>query len=203
MLWSTRVRRYREANKMTQEALAEAFRVDTRTVRRWEAGHSRPPEHVCEKLALSPTPSFGSATQSALKLFVETAPMSAILLDIDFRVLANSPIQKARMISQYGVDTVGDDWLKWNPQSHRDLVERFGGPRGLIKKGFSSVSIKFHRPVNEHNGNKLPYTGHSVQTVLRLDGGDVVHLAVTTDLPHGSVLFEPKLTWLDEIHQEE
>ncbi len=56
MDWSQRVRNYRQRAGLTQEALAEMFAVEARTVRRWESGASRPPENVRAKLQRTPVP---------------------------------------------------------------------------------------------------------------------------------------------------
>jgi transcriptional regulator with XRE-family HTH domain len=50
-LFGQRIRELRQGNDLTQELLAEAIGVDSRTIRRWESGETGPEFNKLEKIA--------------------------------------------------------------------------------------------------------------------------------------------------------
>lgn len=107
MEWSQRVRYYRARAGLTQEALAELFGVEPRTVRRWESGASRPPEDVRAKLQRAPVPVIPRAKMSSLKDFVSGAKGMISLYTPTLEVVAGSSVSTALFRTLYGGDPIG------------------------------------------------------------------------------------------------
>jgi hypothetical protein len=159
--------------------------VDTRTVRRWEAGQE-PTRAARERLSATLAPSPAHLMGDFLVELLKTSPDYIMLLDSDLRVVANSQSHKRFMQQHHNVDDiVGLSWQKYVPRSYAEWLEARGGTRGMLEDGFvSRRSPYIYTP--KVGSEKLPSAGYADHTLLRLASGPV-HLTVTRELPRDVV----------------
>jgi transcriptional regulator with XRE-family HTH domain len=200
--WSERIRGYRSRSGLTQEALADLFNVEPRTIRRWEAGASRPPLDIRQRLMRTRVPLIERADTSTLLRLVEMSTEGIMLLDDDLTILAMSPRERAWFMRQYGRDGINTSWEPHMPSFFHALLEEHGGWRALLQGGLSSLTSDFRMPRGD-TGNAADHVGRAQYTILRLADGTRIHTSLSSTLPPDSPLQPPKLTFLDEIMAEE
>jgi DNA-binding XRE family transcriptional regulator len=200
--WSLRIRSYRSRSGLTQEALADLFDVEPRTIRRWEAGTYRPPLEIRRRLMRTRVPLVARADTSTLLRLVERSSEGIMLLDDDLTILAMSPRERTWFMRQYGRDGINTSWEPCMPTFFRSLLEAQGGWRTLRHCGLSSLTSDFQMPRGD-TGNAADHIGRVQYTILRLADGTRIHTSLSSTLPPGSPLQPAKLTFLDEIMAEE
>ena len=200
--WALRIRNYRERSGLTQDALAEMFLVDSRTVRRWEAGKTRPPLDVRRRLGRTHVPIIQTPVGSVLRDLVERSADGITLLDDDLKVLAQSARDIRWTVKHYGRDLRGEVFMPYLPSFFEELAAPFGGWHGTVRAGLASLTCDFRMPVADA-GNAADYSGRLQYTVLRLADGVRVHLCVASKLQSPDILHPPQLTFVDEIMSSE
>ncbi len=200
--WGLRIRSYRERAGLTQVQLADLFGVDDRTVRRWEAGVSRPPRSVREQLGRTPVPRILRPDIQSIATLVRQSSLGIMLLDSQLVVLAASARDIAWHQRHYCRDPTGSSFEPFIQQTPRTLLESAGGWRKAVASGLSSLTGDFQMEVGER-GNVQGLQGRATWTVMRLEGGDQIHLCQSSTLPTGSTVHGMRLTFIEEIMQEE
>jgi transcriptional regulator with XRE-family HTH domain len=195
--WSLRIRSYRRRTGLTQEALAELFMVEPRTIRRWEAGHSQPPAKIRQRLTKTSVPAISRPEISVLREMVETSSQGITLLNDDLIVLAMSSRDRQWFTSNFGQVPLQASIEHFIPPTVRDLVEPHGGWRRAIDAGLSSMMADFQIP------GLASFAGRMQWTVLRLGDGARIHTCVSKTLPSMSAPLPATLTFIDEVRSEE
>jgi transcriptional regulator with XRE-family HTH domain len=194
-MWSKRVRTYRQGSGLTQEQFAERCGVEPRTVQRWEAGKTTPPQCIQSMLTTGNRDVSLTPGASVIRSVVEASSDSAMLLDAKLNVLAASMHQRNWMRDTYGCDMLGVHWPRYMSPFSRDLLDKQGGLDRLVKGGLAYAKSVYHLPANT-NGNSVAHTRLVQHTVLRFDGYDVLHMCTATPLPLDGVIEPPTVDWL-------
>jgi transcriptional regulator with XRE-family HTH domain len=201
MEWSQRVRYYRTRAGLTQEALAELFGVEPRTVRRWESGASRPPEDVRAKLQRAPVPVIPRATLGSLKDFVNGAKGIVSLYTPTLEVVAGSPMSTNLFRTLYGCDPIGVNILPYLGEDMQGIFADHGGIDRMNRNGLSSITADMHIDKG-NNGAAVSATMRSAITVLTLEDGHKVQIAYVS-MVDGKSNAAPCVTYGEEVRLEE
>jgi transcriptional regulator with XRE-family HTH domain len=201
MDWSQRVRQYRNRSGLTQAALAEMFGVEERTVRRWEAGTSRPPADVRVKLQLAPVPAIPVPISRSLKEFVRSSKEMMSIYTPELKVIAASPPGAAQFAAMFGCEFDGVRLFDFLGNDMRQLITNHGGWDRMVKNGLSSIAASI---VVEKGTSGLAYDVpvQIAYTVLTMTDGERVHIGYTTMLREPAP-FKPKITFGEELFLEE
>lgn len=201
MEWSQRVRYYRTRAGLTQEALAELFGVEPRTVRRWESGASRPPEDVRAKLQRAPVPVIPRATLGSLKDFVGGAKGLVSLYTPTLDVIAASPVSAHLFRTLYGSEPVGVNILPYLGEDLRNLFTDHGGMDRMLRNGLSSITADMCVEKGNH-GAAIEVTMRSAISVLTLEDGQKVQIAYSSMIDSKTDT-RPCVTYGEEVRLEE
>jgi transcriptional regulator with XRE-family HTH domain len=197
--WATRIRSWRKRSGLTQEAVADLFLVDVRTIRRWEKGTSQPPLDVRERLHRTCVPLIQRPEVSALAKVVSTSAIGTMLLDDKLTVVAMSERERLFWQAQTGQDLLGKSWEPYIPKFFLELLDQHGGWRAAIKAGASSLTGDCRVPLPDGQ----VFTGRIQYTILRMSDGTLIHNYLGQSLPESAVLEAPRVTFIDEITQQE
>jgi transcriptional regulator with XRE-family HTH domain len=200
--WDIRIRNYRQRSGLTQEALADLFMVDARTIRRWEAGQTLPPLEVRRKLQRTRVPIINRPEAAVFKQLVATSTEGIMLLDDELTILAMSDRELQWFQSQYGFDPRGRSWEPYIPHFFIPLLDRYGGWRATTRAGLSSITSDFRRHPPE-TGRADVHNARAQYTILHMADGMRIHIAVSSTLPDTAELHPPKMTFIDEIMSTE
>lgn len=168
-------------------------------MQRWEAGTTRPPINIQQRLARTPVPPIAWASAMGLVSIVEATREIAFLLDPLSKIHAASPEYRQAMQEQFGRDPIGLEFLQIAPASFKDLITREGGAAVMRKRGLSSLAGDYRRRAGEANGNRLETFGRVAYTALRLEGATFA-LVLSRDITAAE--YRPgsiEVTYLDEI----
>jgi transcriptional regulator with XRE-family HTH domain len=199
--WAERVRKYRRRAGLTQEQLADLFLVEPRTIRRWEAGQTRPPLEVRQRLHRNAVPVLQRPEVAALTSLVTSSGEGMMLLDERLNVLAASARDRAWFQSQIGRDPVGLSLEPFLPVAIRDLLGQYGGWEKAVQAGLASFATDFAMQRREI-GNSSDFVGRMQHTILRMGDGVRLHLSRSRTLEASQALSAPELTFVDEIMTE-
>jgi transcriptional regulator with XRE-family HTH domain len=196
--WATRIRSWRKRSGLTQEAVADLFMVDERTVRRWEQGISEPPLDVRRRLERTSVPLIQRPEISALAQVIASSALGTMLLDENLKVLAMSERERQFWLHQTGKDLTGGTWEPYIPSFFQEILEGYGGWRAAIKAGASSLTGDCRITLA---GDGAVFTGRIQYTILRMSDGTVVHSYLGRSMPETAVLLPARVTFIDEIMQ--
>jgi DNA-binding XRE family transcriptional regulator len=169
-MWSQWTKAFRDKHGMTQEDAAAMLGVDSRTVRRWEAGVTPLKKHrdALEKFLM---PSVAHRMGEQFRVLMESSVHPMILMDKDFTVIAQSKSHLAHRHRTYGrADITGESYLKFAAPNAVAYVESRGGPQGYVS---DFVSSRLFFSVQKDSGSLLS-CGTGDLTVLRLLEGTVI-----------------------------
>ncbi len=204
MNWGARIRKYRSRSGLTQEALAEAFGVAPRTIRRWEAEDSRPPDHVRKKLRLSPVMVMPRLSLDGLQANAALSPLNTVLLNDKYMVLAASPSYVGFMTRAHGPDWKSLNYFKQVPDY---VAEQFyaayaavGGLESVLDSNYASVLTDFVFTDSMRANGKPTIAMRGNGTRVFLADGQCVFINTSHPIPVDQVMFsKPQFTFLDEI----
>jgi transcriptional regulator with XRE-family HTH domain len=115
-MWHVWVKTYRDRHGMSQEAAAAMLGVDARTVRRWESEEVVPRPETIDRLRDILIPSPAHQMGDMLKSLLELSSDYIILLDANYKVVANSRSHQEFMWQHHQVQSViGINWQAWQP----------------------------------------------------------------------------------------
>jgi transcriptional regulator with XRE-family HTH domain len=202
MDWSDRVRNYRLRSKLSQEALADLFGVDPRSVRRWEAGDSRPRDDVRAKLLRAPVPAVAQTTIDGLARIIASSSEFTVLLDDKYQVITSSPSYNARMTRVHGSDwrsvPLLDRFYKPVAEVIDASVTRHGGLQKMMQNGLSAMTHDF---VMNRDGAEVTFRFTGAR--LFVSATDSVMIHTSFGVEKADIAFtEPLMTYLDEIMAE-
>jgi transcriptional regulator with XRE-family HTH domain len=202
MEWSERIRNYRRNSRLSQEALAELFGVDVRSVRRWEAGTSRPRDDVRAKLLRAPVPAVAQTTIDGLARIISTSSEFTVLLDDKFQVIASSASYDARMTRVHGPDWRGvpllDRFYKPVAEVIDTSVTRHGGLQKMMRNGLSAMTHDF---VMDRDGVEVTFRFTGAR--LFINASESVLINTSFGVEKSDIAYtEPLITYLDEIMTE-
>jgi transcriptional regulator with XRE-family HTH domain len=203
MDWAQRVRSYRSKSQLTQEALADLFGVDVRSVRRWEAGSARPSAAVRSKLVRAPVQPIAVTSLAGFSSMIETSSAFSVLLDYDHNVITCSPSYEARMQR-----VLGPDWRSvpmferfYRPISEQvqAACDRHGGLDRMMRQGLSSMTHDF---VLQRNGAERAFRFTSARLFINAQESVSIHTSFGIDKSAASFT-DPLITYLEEIRSDE
>jgi transcriptional regulator with XRE-family HTH domain len=208
MSWGARIRSYRSRSGLTQEALAEAFGVEPRTIRRWEADASRPPDHVRKKLRMSPVMVMQRISLEGLRATVAMSPLNTVLMDDKYDVIDASPTYTGFMIRAHGPDWTKLNYLKQMPgyiaEQLHDTYAAAGGLQNILASGYSSVLNDFVFTDTMRANGKPTVAMRGNGTRIFLGDGQCVFINTSHPISLDQVMFrKPQFTFLDEIMSDE
>jgi transcriptional regulator with XRE-family HTH domain len=199
MDWSDRIRGYRQRSGLTQEKLAEMFGVDARSVRRWEAGHSRPSEEVRTRLMRAPVPAMVRPDIAGFASVIRSSSAFTVLLDDNQDVIASSPSYNARMSRVHGPDWTALPQFERLYRPIADVIEdqcnQRGGLKKLMREGLSALTHDF---LIERDGIEKALRFTSAR--LFVTPTESVHIHASFGIDRASAIHTRSLmTFLDEI----
>jgi transcriptional regulator with XRE-family HTH domain len=179
-----RLRAFRRENGMTQEEAASYFVVDTRTLRRWEAGGPVPAEvqrRIAENNPLT------ERMVQGLVAIVRHSEGFMLLLDDELVVIENSAPHKARMQELFGFDIVGRKWDDFITPEAREWIKAEGGVPAMIARGFIHCAVPFRRVVQTLTG-ETELAGVTYQSSVWIGTGTLLSIITIAHLRAGEVL---------------
>lgn len=198
-MWAARVRAYRNRTGLSQERLAEMFGVDVRTVRRWEAGATRPTASVRKRLEIAPVPIMQNPSVTGFAQIVRAATGFVSLLDENHALLAWSESFRTRMERANGPG--------WREMSHLERIkspaqeiitatcEKHGGLDKMMRAGLSALTHDFQY---EYHGKPISMRFTSARLFVNSTESVLLHTSFGI-APDQAQPGDPLITYFDEI----